>query len=202
LGGSKDEAFDIFELESGIPVVLVMGGSQGAQKINDAVLAMVAEAVEEVQIIHVTGILNEAAVKNEAEVVLVKSQHKHRYHTYGSLNVSQLRNASFVADVVVSRAGGGAIFELAAWRTPAILIPITDSPQNHQRENAYNYARTGAAEVVEEANLTPHLLLAEIQKLAKDETRKAEMKQAAGAFARIDAARKIANELVRLGVHE
>lgn len=202
LGGSRDEAFDIFELESGIPTVLVLGGSQGAQKINDAMLAMLAEAVEEMQIIHMTGPLNDTAVKNESEVVLAKSQHKKRYHHYPSMTVSQLRNAAFVADVVISRAGSGAIFEIAAWQAPAILIPITDAPQNHQRENAYNYARTGAAEVVEEANLTPHLLLAEIKKLAHDETRRVEMKQAAAAFARVDAARKIANELIRLGVHE
>lgn len=202
LGGSRDEAFDIFDLESGIPTAFILGGSQGAQKINDAILAMLAEAVEEIQIIHVVGPLNETTVKNEAEVVLAKSQHKKRYHAYPFLNVSQLRNASFVADVVVSRAGAGGIFEIAAWRTPAILIPITDAAQNHQRENAYNYARTGAAEVMEETNLTPHLLLAEILKLAKDEVRKTEMKQAAGSFARIDAARKIANELIRLGIHE
>ncbi|MBI4121674.1 MAG: UDP-N-acetylglucosamine--N-acetylmuramyl-(pentapeptide) pyrophosphoryl-undecaprenol N-acetylglucosamine transferase [Candidatus Ryanbacteria bacterium] len=202
LGGSQDEAFDLFDLESGVPIVLVLGGSQGAQKINDALLAMLAEAVEKVQIIHVTGPLNETTVKNEAEVVLAKSQHKKRYHAFGALNVPQLRNASFVSDVVVSRAGGSAIFEFAAWRVPTILIPITDSAQDHQRENAYNYARTGAAEVVEEANLTPHLLLAEIEKVITDEKRRAEMKQAAGAFARIDAARKIANELVRLGIHE
>jgi len=202
LGGSRDEAFDIFELESGIPTVLVLGGSQGAQKINDAILAMLVEAVESMQIIHIVGPLNEVSVKNEAEVVLAKSPHKRRYHAYGTLNVSQLRNASFVTDVAISRAGAGGIFELAAWRTPAILIPITDSAQNHQRENAYNYARTGAAEVVEEENLTPHLLLAEIQKLAKDEKRKNDMKQAAGSFARVDAARKIANELMHLGIHE
>jgi len=202
LGGSSDEAYDIFNLETGVPIVLIMGGSQGAQKINDIVLSTLSEMVEKFQIIHSTGAANHDAVAKEAEVALGNSPHKSRYHHFGLMTASQLRNAAFVSNVAVSRAGAGGIFELAAWHLPAILVPITDSAQNHQRENAYNYARTGAAIVVEEANLTPHLLISEIQKIITDTARAAEMKQAAGTFSRIDASRKIAHELIRLGVHE
>jgi UDP-N-acetylglucosamine--N-acetylmuramyl-(pentapeptide) pyrophosphoryl-undecaprenol N-acetylglucosamine transferase len=201
LGGSHDEAFDMFELESGIPIVMVMGGSQGAEKINEVVLAMLPELIEKAQVIHSTGALNIESVKQEAEVSMGESPHKKRYHAYGFLNPGQLRNSSFVADVIVSR-GSSTIFEIAAWGIPSILIPLSHAAQNHQRENAYNYARTGAAEVVEEENLTPHVLMAEILKIIADGKRKNEMKQAARAFARIDAARKIANELLRLGMHE
>jgi UDP-N-acetylglucosamine--N-acetylmuramyl-(pentapeptide) pyrophosphoryl-undecaprenol N-acetylglucosamine transferase len=107
-----------------------------------------------------------------------------------------------VSDVIVSRAGSGAIFEIAAWGIPSILIPLMGSAQDHQRENAYNYARTGAAEVVEEENMTTHLLMAEILKILQDQKRKSEMQHSARTFARIDAARKIAGELLRLGLHE
>lgn len=202
LGGSQDEAFDLFQLESGIPTVLILGGSQGAEKINDITLAMLNELVEHVQIIHSTGTMHIQNVQGEADVVLGEGIHKKRYHPFPLLTPSQLRNASFVADVIVSRAGGGAIFEIAAWGTPAILIPILGAAQDHQRENAYNYARTGGAEVVEEENLTPHLLQAEILKIIQDPKKKNEMKRAARNFARIDAASKIANELIRLGFHE
>jgi UDP-N-acetylglucosamine--N-acetylmuramyl-(pentapeptide) pyrophosphoryl-undecaprenol N-acetylglucosamine transferase len=202
IGGSHDEAFDMFDLESGIPTILVLGGSQGAQKINDVVISLLLELVEKAQIIHSTGKSNFESVKGEAEVSMGESVHKRRYHPFPLLNQSQLRNASFIADVVVSRAGAGSIFEIAAWNVPAILVPITDSAQNHQRENAYNYARAGAAEVVEEANLTPHLLEAEILKIVGDASRKTDMKAAAKTFARVDAARKIASELIRLGLHE
>lgn len=202
IGGSHDEAFDMFNLESGIPTVLVLGGSQGAQKLNDAVISLLPELVERAQVIHSTGKDNYESVKGEADVSMGESVHKKRYHPFPLLNQSQLRNASLVSDVVVSRAGAGAIFEIAAWNVPAILIPITDSAQNHQRENAYNYARAGAAEVVEEANLTPHLLGAEILKIIGDESRKNDMRVAAKSFARVDAARKIASELIRLGLHE
>ncbi len=203
LGGSQEEAMDIFDLESGIPTVFVQGGSQGAQKINDALIAGLAELVEKIQVIHQTGTANLESIKGESEVVLPDTNaHRKRYHAYGFMNPGQLRNASYIADVIVTRAGAGSIFECAAWARPAILIPLSKSAQDHQRENAYNYARTGAAEVVEEENLTPHLLIAEIMKIAQDQKRKDEMKQAASTFARIDAARKIANELLRLGLHE
>ena len=58
-----------------------------------------------------------------------------------------------------------AIFEIASWGVPSIIIPITNSNGNHQRKNAYNYARMGAGEVIEESNLTSHLLVSEIDKL-------------------------------------
>lgn len=202
LGGSEDEAFDIFNLESGVPTILILGGSQGAQKINDAVLALLPELIEKAQIIHQTGSANVDMVKKESEVVIGQNPHKKRYHAYGFLTPGQLRNASFVADVVLSRAGAGSIFECAAWGVASVLIPLVGSAQDHQRENAYNYARTGAAEVIEEANLIPHILLAALMKIIEDPKHKNEMKQAARTFARIDAARKIADELIRLGLHE
>ena len=202
LGGSQDEAFDMFELESGIPIILILGGSQGAQKINDVVLAMLPDIIDRIQIVHSAGPLNTELIRKEVEVTLGENIHKKRYHVYPILNISQLRNISFVADVIVSRAGAGAIFEIAAWGVPSIIIPITSSAQDHQRENAYNFARTGAAEVLEEGNLTPHLLIAEIMKIINDQKRKEEMKHSARTFARIDAAQKIATELLNLGLHE
>ncbi len=202
LGGSKDEALDMFELEEYLPTLLVLGGSQGAQKINDIVITMLKDLVEKIQIIHSAGPLNAGSIQKEADVALGDSPHKKRYHVYPTLAPAQLRNASFIANLVISRAGAGSLFEIAAWRLPAILIPITDSAQNHQRENAYNYARLGAATVVEEENVTPHVLFSEIMKIVEDKTLRETMKQAASTFARVDAASKLANEIFRLGLHE
>ena len=99
------------------------------------------------------------------------------------------------------RASSG-LFEIAAWGLPAILIPLPTAAQNHQRENAYTYARFGACEVIEETNLTPHILLAEIDKILENPERVKKMKFAAAGFARLDAADKIAKEIIKLGVHE
>jgi len=202
LGGSHDEALETFNLETGVPTVLVFGGSQGAQKINDAVMLALLDLVEFAQIIHITGAAHIETTKAEAGIVLEKSIHKGRYHPYAFLAPAQLRNAAFIGDVAVSRAGAGSIFEIAAWRLPAILIPLSLAAQDHQRENAYSYARTGAAEVLEETNLTPHVLISEIRKLTGDQKRRDDMKRAAGSFARIDAADKIAREILHLGLHE
>ena len=202
LGGSRDEAFDMFGLESGVPIILILGGSQGSQKMNDTVVEMLPTLLEQAQVIHSIGGTDYESISGQAEVSLEENTHAKRYHPFPYMSAGQLRNASFVADCVTSRSGAGAIFEIAAWHAPAILIPLPNSAQDHARENAYDYARAGAAIVVEESNLTAHILEAEILKIVGDEKKKAEMKQAASAFARIDAARKIADELIRLGIHE
>lgn len=201
VGGNLKEAIEYFKLEEGLPTILVLGSSQGAERINETVLAMLTDAVAKYQIIHQTGKNNLADVSGRARVVLEKSQLKSRYHPYGFLSEGELRNASRAAALAVSRASS-MIFEIAAWSLPSILIPLPKAAQDHQRENAYAYARFGAAAVLEETNLTPHLLLAEIDKLLGDQERVKKMKLAAQGFARLDAADKIAKEIIKLGVHE
>jgi len=102
--------------------------------------------------------------------------------------------------VAVSRAGAGAIFEIAAWGLPSILIPLNNSAANHQRKNAYIYVKRGAAAIIEEKNLKPHIFLFEIEKLLRDEKKMEEMKIAARNFAKIGAAEKIARELMNMAL--
>jgi UDP-N-acetylglucosamine--N-acetylmuramyl-(pentapeptide) pyrophosphoryl-undecaprenol N-acetylglucosamine transferase len=198
---SRDEGLAFFRLRSDVPTVLILGGSQGARPLNDALIPVLAEALEHMQIIHQSGSNLYPEVKAEAEVVLEKSSRRERYHLVPFLKAGELRHAAGIADVVVARAGS-VLFEIAAWRIPALLIPLPHAAQDHQRENAYQYARSGAAEVIEEANLKPNLLLAEIRQLIADTNRLQEMRIAAQKFARLDAADKIARELLRLGIHE
>ena len=89
---------------------------------------------------------------------------------------------------------------LAAWGMPSILIPLPHAAQDHQRENAYSYAHSGAATVVEENNLTPHRLFEEIERIISDEKQSARMKTAALAFSKKDAAEKIAREIITLAI--
>ena len=202
VGGNATEAFETFSLEEQIPIILVLGGSQGAEIINEAILGLLSDAVSTYQIIHQTGRNNFEEVKGRASVILGKNDYKHRYHAYPFLGEGDLRNASKVASLVVSRAGSGGIFEIAAWGIPTILIPITGAAQNHQRENAYAYARSGACEIIEETNVKPHLLLAAINKIVNDPQKIQTMKQRAQEFAKLDAAERIGYELIALGVHD
>jgi UDP-N-acetylglucosamine--N-acetylmuramyl-(pentapeptide) pyrophosphoryl-undecaprenol N-acetylglucosamine transferase len=199
LGGNPDEAKEIFGM-GGAPAILALGGSQGAQKINNVILDILPELLAEAGIIHQCGQKNLDSVSKQSLVILEKSEFKERYRLYGFINEDDLRSASSIASLIISRAGAGAIFEIAAWGKPSILIPIADSAQDHQRQNAYAYARTGAAAVIEEINLTPHILISEIKKILSDEGRRIGMKKAAAEFAKVDAAEKIARQIVDLAL--
>lgn len=201
VGGNIREASETFDLEENIPVVLILGGSQGAEILNESILDILTEALSRYEIIHQTGKTKIDDVRGRANVVLEKSEFKHRYHPYAFLGESDMRNAARIASIAVSRAGSGSIFELAAWRIPAILIPLEGAAQDHQRENAYAYARFGGCDVIEETNLRPHILLSTIDKILNDPPKIQKMKLAAQEFAKLDAAEKIAEEILKLGIH-
>ena len=201
LGGNEEEAFALFSLEPHIPVILVLGGSQGAKPINDIVVQIAGKLTEEFQIIHQTGKDHYQDVVKEASVILERSPHRGRYRIFPFLQEDQLRNAARAARLVVSRAGANTIFEIAAWNIPSILIPLPHSTQDEQRHNAYIYARSGACEVVEQPNLTPTVLLSQIYKLLTDEQKRSQMTAAAQRFSRVDAAEKIAREIIQVGLH-
>lgn len=200
LGGNPKEAKAVFGQDSGAPAILVLGGSQGAAKINDVILEILPEILAEAKIIHQCGPNNMDEVSKRSSVVLEKNAYKDRYKLFAFLDEDTLRNAALVSDLIISRAGAGAIFEIAAWGKPSVIIPIRDSAQDHQRENAYAYSRAGGALVVEEANLTPHILLVEIKKILGDQTRRAQMSRAALAFAKPEAARTLAREIITLAL--
>jgi UDP-N-acetylglucosamine--N-acetylmuramyl-(pentapeptide) pyrophosphoryl-undecaprenol N-acetylglucosamine transferase len=199
-GSTPEEAKEVFRLESNVPTVLILGGSQGSKNINDNVLDVAPDLVKSVQVIHQCGKNNIKEVKNRLSIVLEKSPLKSRYHVFDYFDDTDLRNASSIADIVVSRAGASSIFEIAAWGIPSIIIPLANSAQDHQRENAFSYARFGAGEVIEENNLTPHLLLSEIQRLLGNKKKMEAMKEAAKNFAKPKAARQIARELLNLAL--
>lgn len=195
-------AFEFLHLDPSVPVVFILGGSQGAQMINEVVLDILPELVEKYQIIHQTGNMNLKNVEETASIILEKNKYKNRYKTFGYLNDISLRMSAGASSIALSRAGSG-IFEIAGWGIPSIIIPITDSNGDHQRKNAFNYARSGAAIVMEERNLAPHVLLSEINKLMENETEMGKMKKAALSFNKPDAAEKIGKELISIALsHE
>jgi len=198
----KKEALDYFKLEGNIPVILILGGSQGAELINNTVLDALPRLVENYQIIHQTGVKNFDMVANRALVILNDNSFKTRYISMPFLNPLALRMAGGVATLVISRAGS-MLFEIASWGVPSILIPITNTNGGHQKKNAFNYARTGACSVVEEMNMTANILSSEIESITGDKEDYAIMAQSAKAFHKPDAAMKIARELVDIALsHE
>ena len=196
------EALKYFKLESELPVILVLGGSQGAELINNTVLDALPRLVKNYQIIHQTGVRNFDIVQGRAQVVLTDSEYKARYISIPFLNNLAMKMAAGAATIIISRAGS-ALFEIAAWGVPSILIPFTSSHADHSKKNAFNYARAGACSVIEEGNMTANILSAEVERIIGSKALYDEMTQSAKAFHKPDAAGKIARALVDLALsHE
>lgn len=200
--GDMDTSYDFFKLNKTLPTILVQGGSQGAEKINNTILDALPLLVDKYQILHQTGPKNYDEVVLRANLILEKNPNKEHYLPFAYMNNLTTKMASGSASIVVSRAGS-TIFEIALWGIPSIIIPITASNGDHQRKNAFNYARAGACEVIEEANLTPHVLVAEIDKIMHNKERYDVMVKKTHAFATPDAANKIAREALNIALsHE
>ncbi|NQV93155.1 UDP-N-acetylglucosamine--N-acetylmuramyl-(pentapeptide) pyrophosphoryl-undecaprenol N-acetylglucosamine transferase [Candidatus Kaiserbacteria bacterium] len=199
----KEGAFEYLNLEPDVPVILVLGGSQGAQAINNTILDALAELLPKFQVLHQVGEQNIEEIEKRIRVVLEDNQYKTRYHPFGIFGALALRMAYGASGLVISRAGSGGIFETAAAGLPSIIIPIPRDVSRDQSTNAFTYARTGAAIVVQQNNLTPHLLSSEVERLFANPEEMKKMSENAKAFARPDAARTIAEELINIGIeHE
>lgn len=195
-------AREFLKVEEDVPVVVVLGGSQGAQKINDVILEDLKNLVEKYIVIHQTGKNNLKEVKITAEAVLLSSTHKERYKVFDYLDVLTLRMAAGAASIVISRAGS-TIFEIAAWGVPSIIVPINESISRDQHTNAFAYARAGACQVIEENNLTYNILHSEIERLTTNQAEREKMIAAAKAFYKPDAAHQIAEEVLKIALeHE
>ena len=195
LEGKKEEAKEFFKLTEEKPVVLILGGSQGAQRINDKILLILPEILESFELIHQCGEKNFKEVQAEANVVMGEELKKY-YHLFPFLKEEELKKAYAAADLIVGRAGSGTIFEIAALAKPSILIPLTEAAQNHQLKNAYAYQEKGACLVIEEANLTPHFFLERMKFLLSQEKELEKMRKAAQEFSRPKAAKVIAEYLI------
>ncbi len=195
-------AKEYLKLSADLPLILILGGSQGSQNINDIVLEILPQLVQKYQIIHQTGKNNFEDVKDRSQVILNKVPEKDRYKCYDLLNEAALRMSAGISTLVISRAGS-TIFEIAQWGVPSILVPLASSSEDHQRKNAFAYARTGAAQVLEENNLAPHILFSEIERLMENKEMQEEMRRKAKAFAKPEAAKKIAREIINIALkHE
>ncbi len=165
LNGSKEEGRGLFNIKSDKPVLLIIGGSQGSERINDLFLSIASGFLDDFEVIHQCGEKNYKKVHTESQALLSKPEHKERYHLYAFFNEEQLKNGYALADLVVSRAGSGSIFEISANGKAGLFMPLPESAQNHQLKNAYAYSSSRSAIVLEEENLSSHFFLSKIKEL-------------------------------------
>lgn len=199
---NKSGAHEYLTLEKTIPTILIIGGSLGAKLINERIMDALPKLIEKYQVLHQTGKSNVEEVTKTSDIILTNNPNKNRYRIFDYLNDLTLTMAAGAANLVITRAGS-TIFEIASWGVPSIVIPITETNGNHQRINAYAYARSGAASVIEESNLTTNILIGEIERILQDKNLQEKMSAAAKGFTHPDAANKIARELINIALtHE
>ena len=188
-------------------VVLVLGGSQGAKTINNLILDVLPEALQKYQIIHQVGDSNYEDMRRQADVTVKeflenRSDGKH-YHLLPFLNhsitpaINSLAYAMMVSDIVVSRAGSGGIFEIAAFKKPSILIPLPWASRHHQEINAFEFSKDGTAVSLEQANLKPNILMDTIDSIVDNKDKMIKMQIGCEKFAKIDAGDKIARSMLK-----
>jgi len=173
--------------------VLIVGGSQGARAINaacvDAAPALAA-STPRLAITHQTGERDLAFVREGYERAGLDA----RVEAF----LYEMEREMHEADLVVCRAGATTLAELAAAGKPSILIPLPTAADDHQRRNAEVVAAAGAAEVLDQRELTGVALASRVRALAADRARREAMGRAARALARPDAAAAIAGRALAL----
>ena len=198
--GDTTQLKQFLNLNPNLPNILVLGGSQGSVRINTFILDSLRTFLPEMQITHQVGAANfdemQALIKPSLKEL--DDTLKARYHQFAYLTPQRMKESLGAADIIISRAGAGTIFEIAAAEKPAILIPLEGSANDHQRNNAYIYAGTGAATVVEESNLTTNLVLSLIHSMLRDENTLMRAKIAAKTFFKPAAAKNTAEEILHL----
>ena len=180
------------ELDPAQPVLLVMGGSQGANGINDlirAALPVLAQRVPHWQWLHLTGPQDTDKVK-------------HAYATLGVKAVvrpflAEMELALGAATAAVSRAGAASLAELAALRLPSLLVPFPYAADNHQWHNAAAFAETGAARSLEQKDATPGKVAGILQELVENEAAREKIQIALAQWHAPKAAEQIAEMILK-----
>lgn len=195
LKGSVAEGQKLFQITGKKPVILIIGGSQGAESMNNLILDILPEWLESFELIHLTGQHHYESIKKEVQVLLSPELKKY-YHPVSFLEEGELKSAFAVSHLIISRAGAGSIFEIAALGKPSILIPLPAAAQNHQLKNAYALLEAGATIVIEQANLTPHLVLRKTKHIFSRPEDFKELSQKAWNFAKPKAGKIIAEYIM------
>lgn len=196
---AKISARKEFSLTAEAPLILVLGGSQGAEKLNDFIFENLDQLLGDFQIIHQTGSLNFDSYKKEVSFMTKdwSDFQKARYVCKPFFD-KDLAAALAAADMVITRAGSGSLFEIAAFGKPSIIIPLRGSANDHQIENARIYAKTGAAYLISEENMLGSIVFDTIRSVLGKPGQYAKMSQAARNNYKPEAASIIAKYLLSL----
>jgi UDP-N-acetylglucosamine--N-acetylmuramyl-(pentapeptide) pyrophosphoryl-undecaprenol N-acetylglucosamine transferase len=185
----RTEALATFGLDRLRKTMLVMGGSQGAAGINDAVLSVLPQFADSgLQVIHLTGPGADEAVRAAYE--------KHGLPAHVAPFCHDMGRAYAAADFAIARSGAASLAELAQAGLPSVLIPYPFAAEDHQTRNAEIFSKRGAAILISQKNLTPESLLKGLRWFLDDPQAIPTMSAAATKLAPSQAAEHVADAML------
>lgn len=186
----RDEAIGALALDRGRRTLLVMGGSLGAARLNDAVVGLAERWHHrgDIQLFVAAGRQHGAALRERLDAAVVGGALLVRCVDY----LDRVEHAYAAADVALCRAGAATVMELAAVGVPSILVPYPYARANHQEANARALARAGGAEVVLDREADAGTLARALERLFDDEGARRAMAAGARSFAKPNAAEDLA----------
>lgn len=196
----KKEAKKKFGFDPEKPLLLILGGSQGASVINNFIIKNIELLSNKFQILHQTGESNFKDYKEDYDFLskALSDSVKNNYIFFGYFD-ENLKDAYIAADLVLARAGSGTIFELAYFGKPSILIPLPEAANDHQTMNAFEFEESGAAFDIRQENFLGHLVLTQTETLISNQDKLKNMSKAASAFYKPFSAEIIAAYLLSFG---
>ena len=189
LEASRDRGRAFLGLDPQATVVLVFGGSRGAQHLNSAVAGMAPRlmAVPGLQVVHVAGRIEAADVADRVQAAVGETD-RYRVVDY----IDAMGDALAAADLVVSRAGATSIAEMTAIGRAAVLVPYPYAIDDHQTGNARTVAEAGGAALVADADLDTDEFSDVVMRLVVDAETRDAMARASARRARRDATERVA----------
>jgi UDP-N-acetylglucosamine--N-acetylmuramyl-(pentapeptide) pyrophosphoryl-undecaprenol N-acetylglucosamine transferase len=192
LNVSNAEALDYFQLKSGKPVLLIIGGSQGARRINEVIAENLDNLLKAgMQVIWQTGRLS----LDMAHAAVEKTKDRERVNVQEF--ISRMDKAYAAADLIISRAGAIAIAEIIAVKKPAIFVPLPSAAEDHQTKNAQTLVKGHAALMVKEPDAASQLIDTAIG-MMQNQSDRLVMVQNLKRFEHPDATERIVDEVMKL----
>ena len=185
------------ELDDNEPIVLIFGGSQGAQKINEAILGILKDRINKgYQIIWATGPKQYDIIKSELKEHNMDIEHiENAKITPYIYNMEEIMN---ISNLIVARSGAMTITEISNLGKPSILVPLPNVSNNHQLYNAKVLENVGGAKIVLNDELDSKKLHKEIKKIVLNAEKEMEMSKSALKVSTTNAESKIYDEILKV----
>ena len=175
-------------LRGDLPTLLVMGGSQGASGINQAMIKSLPSLRDHhLQVIHLSG--------NRDERLVADNYRRENIPAFVAPFHHRMEEVYSAADLAIARAGAASLAEVAAFALPSVLVPFPYATDDHQTRNAEVFVRAGAALLVKEGEIQGDLLALRIKELMADPAKLRAMSDASRRLAPTDAADRVVNTI-------